>query len=122
MIDSSTAINIMPVVVMKKLGMWVDTTSGKCYAMDSRHVLVVGIMKDVEVKLVTYPWVAHNIDIIVIDTPPHFGMLLSRQWIATVGGNVQFEFSYATIIVNGEYVKIYREPRVNYILDYVAQN
>lgn len=78
MIDSGTTINIMPVAVMKQLGMWVDTNEGKFYAMDSRPIQVVGVMKDVEIKLPTYPQVAYNIDITVIDTPPQFGMLLSR--------------------------------------------
>lgn len=54
-IDSGVSINIILVGVMKQLGMWVDTTGGKCYGMDSRHVLVIGIMKDVEVKLAAYP-------------------------------------------------------------------
>lgn len=79
MIDSGAAINIMLVGVMKQLSMWVDTNGGKCYAMDNKPVPVVGIMKYVEVKLATYPQVAYNIDITVIDTPPRFGMLLSRQ-------------------------------------------
>lgn len=56
----------------------------------------------------------------MIDTT-HFGMLFSRQWTTTVAGNVQFDFTYATIPVNGEEVKLYREPRMNQIVDYVAQ-
>lgn len=52
---------------------------GKFYVMDSRHVSMVGIMKGVEVKLVAYPQATYTIDITMIDTPPHFGMLLSTQ-------------------------------------------
>jgi hypothetical protein len=88
MIDSGVAINIIPMGVMKQLGMWVDTNGGKCYAIDSRPVLVVGIMKDLELKLVAYPHIVNTIDITVIYTPPHFGMLSSRQWIVSMGGNV----------------------------------
>ena len=72
MIESGAAINIMLVGVMKQLGMWVDTCEGKCYAMDNRPVPMVGIMRGVEVKLATYPQVAYNIDITIIDTPPQF--------------------------------------------------
>jgi uncharacterized membrane protein SpoIIM required for sporulation len=35
MIDSGSAINIMPIGVMKQLGMCVDIIGGKCYAMDN---------------------------------------------------------------------------------------
>lgn len=122
MIDLGASINIIPVGVMKRLGMWVDTTGGKFYAMDSRHVPVVGIMKDVEVKLAAHPQAAYTIDITIIDTTPHFGMLLSRQWTTLVGGNVQFDLSYAIIPINGEEVKLYIEPRVNQIVEYVDQN
>jgi hypothetical protein len=46
-------------------------------------------------------------------------MLLSKQWIATVGVNVQFDFSYAMIPINGEELKLYRETRVETFLDKV---
>lgn len=55
MIDSGAMMNIMPVGVMKELGMGVDTTFGKCYSMDNIFVHVVGVMKDVEFKLATCP-------------------------------------------------------------------
>lgn len=122
MIDSCVAINIMLVGVIKQLGMWVDTNGGKCYAMDNRPVPVVGIMKDVEVKLVAYPQVVYYIDITMIDARPHFGMLLSRKWTAIVGRNVQFDLSYATIPINGEEVKLYREPRMNPIVYFFPQD
>lgn len=55
MIDSGAAINVMPVGVMKELGMSVDTNFGKFYAMDNRSIPVVGVMKDVEFKLAACP-------------------------------------------------------------------
>ncbi|GLJ49503.1 hypothetical protein SUGI_1048970 [Cryptomeria japonica] len=88
MIDSGAAINVMPVGVMKELGLEVDTTFGKCYAMDNRSVLVVGIMKDVEFKLAAYPEASYKTDITVVDVPPNYGMLLSRQWSNMIGGYV----------------------------------
>jgi len=71
MIDSGVAMNIMPIAVMKELGMWVDTTYGQCYAMDNRSIPVVGIMKDVEIKLASHPEATYNIDITVVDIPPY---------------------------------------------------
>lgn len=54
MIDSGAVVNIMPFEVMNELGMWVDTTYGKFYAMDNRYALVVGIMKDIEFIIATF--------------------------------------------------------------------
>lgn len=48
MIDLGATMNIMPEDVMKELGKHIDTPYGKCYAMDNKSVLVVGIMKNVE--------------------------------------------------------------------------
>lgn len=36
-------------------------------------------------------------DVVVVDIPPQFGMLLSRSWGAKLRGTLQLEFSYATI-------------------------
>lgn len=117
MIDSGATINVMPVGFMKELGMGTHTTFGKCYAMDNRSVLVVGVMKDVEFKLVACPEASYKIDITVVDVPPNYGMLLSRQWLNLIGGHVQLDLSYATIPVNGHEVRIEREPRSLYIIE-----
>jgi hypothetical protein len=119
MIDLGATINIMHVEVMKQIGMIVDTNGVKLYSMDGRPIPIIGIMKNMEVKLVAYPQAICRVDINIIDTPPHFGMLLSRQWITLVGGNVQLDLTYATIPINGKEVKLYREPRVEKIMQQV---
>ncbi|XP_059076478.1 uncharacterized protein LOC131875815 [Cryptomeria japonica] len=87
--QNGAAINVMPVGVMKELGMEVDTNFGKCYAMDNHFVPVVGVMKDVEFK----------------------------QWSNLIGGHVELDLSYATIPVNGQEVRIEREPHSEYIIE-----
>lgn len=52
MIDGRAIVNMMPFEV-KGLGMHVDTTYGRCYSMDNRSIPMVGIMKDVEFKIVS---------------------------------------------------------------------
>lgn len=117
MIDSGAAINIMPMAIMKELGLWVNTTYGKCYAMDNMSVPVVRVIWDVELKLAAYPEEKYITDITMVDNPPYYGMLLSRKWIAIVGGNFQLDLSYATIPVNKKEVKLYREPRSKNVID-----
>lgn len=78
MIDIGATINVMPLGVMKELGLEVDDNYGTCYAMDNRSVPVVGVLKDLEIKIASYREDTYKIDITVIDVPPSYGMLLSR--------------------------------------------
>ena len=55
-------------------------------------------------------------DIIVVDIPPRFGMLLSRSRFKKLGGTRQMDLSYATIpIFGGEFRRLYRETQLAYI-------
>jgi hypothetical protein len=56
-------------------------------------------------------------DIVVADVPPNFGMLLSRSWIKILGGTLQMDLIYATILVfGGEHRRLYREAQLAYII------
>jgi hypothetical protein len=56
-------------------------------------------------------------DIVVVDVPPKFGMLLSRSWIKRLGGTLQVDLMYATILVfGGEHRRLYREAQLAYII------
>jgi hypothetical protein len=56
-------------------------------------------------------------DIVVVDVPPKFGMLLSRSWIKRLGGTLQMDLIYATIPVFwGEHRRLYREAQLAYII------
>jgi hypothetical protein len=56
-------------------------------------------------------------DIVVVDVPPKFGMLLSRSWIKILGGTLQMDLSYATILAfRGEHRRLYREAQLSYLI------
>ena len=57
-------------------------------------------------------------DIVVADVPPKFGMLLSRGWIKRLGGTLQKDLSYATVLVfGGESRRLYREIQLACIIN-----
>jgi hypothetical protein len=57
-------------------------------------------------------------DIVVDGIPPKFGMLLSRTWAKKVGGSLQMDLTYATILVfGGEHMRLYRELILAYIVN-----
>ena len=56
-------------------------------------------------------------DIIVVDIPPKFGLLLSRSWSKRLGGILQMDLTYATIpMFGGETKRLYRENQLAYII------
>jgi hypothetical protein len=87
------------------------------YSFDSRKVKILGVIKDLVVSLFQFPMKSVVMDIVVVDVPPKFGMLLSRYWIKILGGNLHMDLSYDTILVfGGEHRRIYRESQLSYII------
>ena len=54
--------------------------------------------------------------VLVVDIPPQYGMLLSRKWSATMGGILQCDLSFDTFNIDGNLVKINREPKSIYMI------
>jgi hypothetical protein len=117
MIDSGASNTIMPFKVMEALGLKVDTKQGRCRGMDAREVPVIGTINALPFKLAAYPEVELTMSVLVVDIPPHYGMLLSRKWSAAMWGSLQCDLTYATFHIGNKAVKVLREPRVNYIFD-----
>ena len=78
--------------------------------MDSKEVEVVGIILGFPVRLAKYPDIHLNMDILVIDVPDKWGMLLSRKWDVDLGGSIQMEWTYATVpLLEYTMVKLHSE-------------
>jgi hypothetical protein len=61
--------------------------------IDSREIKVSGIIKDLKVCLVSYPYIYLLMDILVIDVIDVLGMLLSRKRASILGGSIQMDLS-----------------------------
>lgn len=55
-------------------------------------------------------------DVIVVDIPVKFGMLLSRSWSTKLNGTLQMDLSYAIVPVFGEYKRLYIDVRLSYMV------
>ena len=81
-------------------------------AMDTRPVKVEGMIENQLVRLAKYPDIHITMDILVIDVPDKWGMFLSRKWGATLGGSIQMDWTYATVLASEfSLVKLYSEKR-----------
>jgi hypothetical protein len=87
LMDSGASHNLMPKTVMEELGLEVTRAYHDLYSFDSRKVQCLRVIKDLVVTLFQLPSLV--MDIVVVDVPPKFGMLLSRSWIKRLGGTLQ---------------------------------
>ena len=83
--DSGASHNLMPKVVMERLGLEIARPYKYLYSFDSSRVKCLGLIKDLCVSLNQIPTKCMVMDVVVEDVPPKYGMLLSRSW----GGKLQ---------------------------------
>jgi hypothetical protein len=115
--DSGASHNLMPKTVMDELGLEITKNYHDLYSFDSRKVKCLGVIKDLVVTLFQLPMKSIVMDIVVVDVPSKFRMLLSRSWIKRLGGTLQMDLSYATITIFwGENIRLYREAQLDYII------
>lgn len=115
MLDSGASSNVMTKKVMEQLNLRVSRPYHNICSMDSKRIEVCGIIKDLQVFLAAYPDRIMTMDIVVIDVPDSWGMLLSRKWASDLGGSLQMDLSYATIpMPDNNFVKLDRELEKRY--------
>jgi hypothetical protein len=116
LMDSSPSHNVMPKVVMDELRLYITKPYHDLYYFDSMKVQCLGVIKDMVVTLSQLPMKSVVLDVIVVDIPPKFGILVLRSWAKKVGGTLQMDLSYATIpIFGGEHRRLYKEVRLAYL-------
>jgi hypothetical protein len=116
MLDSGASHNLMPKVIMEKLGLDITRRYKDLYSFDSSKVKCLGLIKDLCVNLVQIPAKSVVMDIVVADIPPKYGMLLSRSWGAKLQGTLQMDMTYATIPVFGQNRRLYREKLMKFMV------
>jgi hypothetical protein len=80
-----------------------------------KRLKVHGLIKSLQVHLAAFPDIMIEMDIVVIDVPDAWGMLLSRKTTADLGGNLQMDLTYATIPTpDGATFKLNRELERRY--------
>jgi hypothetical protein len=109
MLDSEASNNLMPKVVMDQLGLEITRPYKDRFSFDSRKVKCLGLIQDLVVSLSQIPAKNMVTDVVVVDIPPKFGMLLSRSWVTKLKGTLQMDMSYATIPVFGQDRRLYKE-------------
>jgi hypothetical protein len=97
MLEFRASANVMSLKVMKQLGLQTTRPYGNFGGIDSRKVKLYGLIEDVEVYLWDSPHTSLIMNIVVIDVPYAWGILLSRSWSTTLGGFLGMDITHAHI-------------------------
>jgi hypothetical protein len=113
MLDSGASANVMSVKVMEQLGLKTTRPYGNVCGIDSKRIEVYGLCEDVEVFLIDFPHISLLMNIVVIDVPDAWGMLLSSSWFDALGGFISMDLNHAHIPMgDGTFEVLYSQERV----------
>ena len=76
----------MPYLVCRKLNAQPKICETKIIQLDRSHVKVMGDLKDVMIRLSSNLKVHQVIDVIVVNIPEAYRVILSRDWLAKLNG------------------------------------
>jgi hypothetical protein len=88
---NGTTNNIMPLVVMEELGMSYTKyyeTGESIYAIDLRKVLTYSEIKEFYAWIIVASHIITVFNIIVVDLPPTYGVMLGRDWSYIIDGYI----------------------------------
>ena len=80
--DSGASSNVIPLKVCDKLNVKPEQFDIHIIQLDRTKVKVIGELKKVLIMMFANPKVHQTIDIIVVDIPDNYGMILIRYWSA----------------------------------------
>lgn len=107
--NSRASANVMPLSVVRQLGLEVHRPYRNVYGLDSKAMLIHGLIKDVVVHLVASPDISTIMDIVIDDLPPSYGEILPRKFSTSLSGTIQMDLSFVSIPNPGGWlVKILR--------------
>ena len=102
---------------MDEIGLSITKPYHDLFSFDSRKVKCLGLIKELVVNLTQLPSKSVMMDIVVVDIPPKFCLLLSWSWSKRIGSTLQMDLTYATIpMFGGETKRLYRENQLAYII------
>ena len=94
LVDSGASCNVMPLSLCKNINGQPTPSSCKIIQLDRSAVKVIGEMKDVLIRLSADERVFQFIDIMVVDIPEAYGLILSRDWSAKLNGYLATDWSH----------------------------
>jgi hypothetical protein len=112
MLDSESSVNMMSLKVMNQLGLEVTGPYTDVHRFESKGIKVYDLMEGLQVHLADYPDFPIIMDVVVVDIPDTWGMILSREWASTLDRSLQMDLSYTTIPVRDQdCITLHNKPK-----------
>jgi hypothetical protein len=115
LVDTGATNNIMPLEVMEALDMSCTKYYETCesiYAIDSRKVPAYGEVKDFYAWITMPPHIITVFNIIVVELPPVYGVVLGRYWSSMINEYIMNDGSCMMLPrKEGVMIKVLREPK-----------
>jgi hypothetical protein len=102
LVDSGASSNIMPYSVCLQINAKPQKSAIQIVQLDRTRVKVLGELKDVLIRLSSNSKVFQIIDIIVVDIPDAYGLILSRDWSEKLHGYFSTDWSHLWLPYNGK--------------------
>jgi hypothetical protein len=111
MLDTGAGANMMSFKVMQQLGLKVTRPYRNVCGFESKAIPTHGVIENVKVCLKEYPEKVIHMDIVVVDIPNVWGMLLSRKFASKLGGTLEMDLTYVNIpLKNGTIGRLQNVP------------
>jgi hypothetical protein len=114
LVYSGASSNVMPLAVCKKLGVFPLRSDNHVIQLDRTQVKVMRELKYVIIRIATHPNFVQIIDIIVVDIPEAYGILLSRDWSKKMNGYFSMDWAHLWLPLDG-YKSMIRIDREIYL-------
>jgi ribonuclease HI len=114
LVDSGASSNVMPLSICKKLNAVPLKSDKHVIQLDITQVKVIGELKDVMIRMATHPKFVQVIDIIVVDIPEAYGLLLSRDWSEKLNGYFSMDWAHLWFPLKG-HTNMIRIDRERYL-------
>jgi hypothetical protein len=114
LVDSGESSNVMPLAICNKIGVFPLKSDKHFIQPDITQVKVMGELKDVMIRIATHPNFMQIIDIIVVDIPEAYGLMLSRDWSEKMNGYFSMDWAHLWLPIKG-YKSMIRIDRERYL-------
>jgi len=116
LVDSGASSTVMPYVVAKRIHAIPEKIGTLIIQLDKTNVKVIGELKDVLIQKATKPLYTQIVDIVEVDIPKAYGMLLSRDWSAKLNGYSSTDWSHLLLPLKGkdDMLRVDRERYMKY--------
>jgi hypothetical protein len=107
----------MTLSICKKLNAIPLKSDKHVIQLEKTRVKVMGELKDVMIRMVTHPKFVQVIDIIIVDIPEAYRLLLSRDWSEKLNGYFSTDWANLWLPLKGHtnMIRIYRERYLKHI-------